>query len=78
LQEQMARFQFGQQVPYQQLQGFLSSVYGTPMSASNIPQAQTNRVGQALGGALAGSQIGGMFGYGGVGAGLGALAGLLG
>jgi hypothetical protein len=31
LQEQMARFQFGQQLPYQQLSGYLSSVYGSPM-----------------------------------------------
>ena len=77
LQEQIARYQFGQQVPYQQLQGFLSSVYGTPMATGQIPQAQTNRFGQALGGALVGSQIGGMFGFGGVGAGLGALGGLL-
>jgi len=30
LQEQLARYQFGQQLPYQQLQGYLSSVYGTP------------------------------------------------
>jgi hypothetical protein len=58
----MQRFQFGQQVPYQQLQGFLSSVYGTPLGSSQfqtIPQAQTNRFGQALGGAVLGSQIGG-------------------
>jgi hypothetical protein len=31
LQEQMQRFQFGQQLPYQQLSGYLSSVYGSPM-----------------------------------------------
>jgi hypothetical protein len=86
LQEQIARFQFGQQVPYQQLQGFLSSVYGTPMGGSQlqqIPQAQTNQFGQALGGALLGSQVGNLFGgFGGftgsqIGAGLGGLAGLL-
>jgi hypothetical protein len=62
LQEQMARFQFGQQVPYQQLQGFLSSVYGTPMATSNVPQAQVNRVGQGLGGAVLGGQVGSLFG----------------
>ena len=76
----MARFQFGQQVPYQQLQGFLSSVYGTPLGSSqfqNIPQAQTNRFGQALGGAVLGSQIGSMFGSGTTGAVLGGLGGLL-
>lgn len=82
LQEEMARFQFGQQVPYQQLQGFLSSVYGTPLGSSQfqqIPQAQTNRFGQALGGAVLGSQIGSMIpgGYGTTGAILGGLGGLL-
>lgn len=83
LQEQMARFQFGEQVPYQQLQGFLSSVYGTPMGGSQfqpIPQAQTNRFGQALGGAFLGGQIGSMLpgGYGTAGAILGGLGGLIG
>lgn len=86
LQEEMARFQFGQQVPYQQLQGFLSSVYGTPLGSSQfqqIPQAQTNQFGQALGGGILGSQIGSMFGgIGGLSGGqtgaiLGGLGGLL-
>ena len=40
LQEQIARFQFEQQAPSLQLQNFLSSVYGTPMAGSNIPQQQ--------------------------------------
>jgi hypothetical protein len=65
LQEEMARYQFEQRVPYEQLGGFLSSVYGTPLGSSQfqaIPQAQTNRVGQALGGGLLGSQLGGQFG----------------
>jgi len=62
LQESMQRFQFGQQLPFQQLQGFLSSVYGNPMGTSNvpIPQAQTNRLGSALGGAGLG-YLGGQF-----------------
>jgi hypothetical protein len=62
LQESMQRFQFGQQLPYQQLQGFLSSVYGNPMGTSNvpIPQAQTNQIAQALGGAGLG-YLGGQF-----------------
>ena len=54
LQEAMQRYQYSQQLPYQQLQGFLSSVYGTPMASSQyqpIPQTQTNRLGSALGGA---------------------------
>lgn len=86
LQERMQRFQFGQQLPYQQLQGFLSSVYGNPMSASQyapIPQAQTNRLGQAIGGAglgyLGGQFLTSQFGANAplYGAGLGALGGLL-
>ena len=85
LQEQIQRYQYSQQLPYQQLQGFLSSVYGTPMGQSQYPsqQVQTNRVGQALGGGILGSQLGGLFGgFGGlsgsqIGAGLGVLAGLL-
>jgi hypothetical protein len=58
LQEQMARFQFGQQLPYQQLQGYLSSVYGSPMGGFGTQTQQTplyeNRTVGALGGALAG------------------------
>ena len=49
LQEQIQRYQYGQQLPYQQLQGFLSSIYGTPMGQSVIPQAETNRTAQNLG-----------------------------
>jgi hypothetical protein len=83
LQEQMQRFQFGQQMPIQQLQSFLSSVYGNPMSTSNvpIPQAQTNRLGSAIGGAglgyLGGQFLTSQFGANAplYGAGLGALAG---
>ena len=60
LQEQIQRYQYEQQLPYQQLQGFLSSVYGTPMGSSQfgqVPQAQTNRAAQNLGYA---STIGGL------------------
>ena len=58
LQEQLARFQFGQQLPYQQLQGYLSSVSGSPMGSygtqtTQQPTYQNKTVG-ALGGALAG------------------------
>ncbi len=52
LQEAIQRYQYSQQLPYQQLQGFLSSVYGTPMGSSQIPQtpqAQINRTAQNLG-----------------------------
>lgn len=88
LQEDISRFQFQQQLPYSQLQSFLSSVYGSPMAGSSIPQqapAQVNRVGTTLGGAALGAGIGQMIGgsgFGGfspatIGAGLGGLAGLL-
>jgi len=58
LQEQLARYQFGQQLPYQQLQGYLSSVYGTPLGSygtqtTNAPTYQ-NRSAGVLGGAIAG------------------------
>jgi hypothetical protein len=85
LQEAIQRYQFQQQMPYQQLQGFLSSIYGTPMAASQYaPPAQTNRAASTLGGAALGAGIGQMIGggFGGfsapaIGAGLGALGGLL-
>jgi outer membrane lipoprotein SlyB len=84
LQEQMARYQFAQQLPYQQLQGYLSSVYGTPLNnyGTQTTQAPSNYIGSALGGAglgyLAGNLLGGTTGgisnaY--LGAGLGALGG---
>jgi hypothetical protein len=82
LQQQMQQFQFNQMLPYQQLQGFLSSVYGSPMGSSNIPipQAQTNPLGSALGGAGLGYLAGNVFGFNPVyGAGAGAvLGGILG
>lgn len=87
LQDQMARFQFGQQLPYQQLQGYLSSVYGSPMGGYGTQTQQTpvyqNKGAGALGGALAGGlggyALGQAFGYGGAGGAIGAgLGGLLG
>ena len=88
LQEQLARYQFGQQLPYQQLQGYLSSVYGTPLGqygtqTTNAPTYQ-NRGAGVLGGALAGGlggyALGQATGIGGLYGGLGgaALGGLLG
>jgi hypothetical protein len=49
LQEAMQRYQYSQQQPYEALRGFLSSVYGTPMGQSVIPQAQRNRTLENLG-----------------------------
>lgn len=90
LQEQMSRFQFGQQLPYQQLQGYLSSVYGTPLGGYGSQTQQTpvyqNRAAGGLGGAIAGGMGGYALGQAfpnlissGAGAGIGAgLGGLLG
>ena len=83
----MARFQFGQQLPYQQLQGYISSVYGSPMGGYGTQTQQTpvyqNKGAGALGGALAGGiggyALGNAFGYGGAGGAIGAgIGGLLG
>ena len=58
LQEQLSRYQFQQRLPYEQLSGYLSSVYGTPLgnygtTTQNAPTYQ-NRGAGVLGGALAG------------------------
>ena len=82
LQEQLARFTFQQQLPYQQLQGFLSSVYGTPLggygtTTQTAPTFQ-NRGAGILGGALAGGLGGYALGQAfpqTIGAGLGGLGG---
>lgn len=85
LQEAMTRYQFEQQLPYQQYQAFLSGVYGTPMAGSqyaSVPQVQRNVGAGVLGGASLGAGIGQMIGggFGGlsstaIGAGLGGLLG---
>jgi hypothetical protein len=89
LQEEMARFSFGQQLPYQQLQGFLSSVYGSPMGGFGTQTTQTPLTTNRTTGALAGALAGGLGGYAlnkafdfgspylssGVGAGIGGLLG---
>ena len=81
LQEQLARYQFGQQLPYQQLQGYLSSVYGTPLGSygtqtTNAPTYQ-NRSAGILGGGLAGGLGGYALGqaFPSIGAGYGAAGG---
>lgn len=84
LEEQKYRFSYSQQLPYQQLAGYLSSVYGSPMAqygtTSQTQNAPTNRAIGVLGGA----GLGGLLGYGAskyfetnptVGAGLGAVGG---
>jgi len=63
LQEQMARFQFGQQLPYQQLQGYLSSVYGSPMGSYGTQTTQQPLYQNRATGALSGALAGGLGGY---------------
>lgn len=84
LQEQIQRYQFQQQLPYSQLQSYLSSVYGTPLASSqypSMPQVQSNPIGSALGGGalgyLGGSLLTNQFGANAPlwGAGVGALLG---
>jgi hypothetical protein len=89
LQEQMGRFAYQQRLPYEQLSGYLSSVYGSPLGQFGTPAAQPtyqNRTAGALGGGIAGGlggyALGSMLpssflgGYGGIAGGaLGALGG---
>jgi hypothetical protein len=89
LQEQLARFQFGQQLPYQQLQGYLSSVYGSPMGSYGTQTTQQPLYENRTTNALTGAALGGLGGYAlnrafdfgspilssGVGAGIGGLLG---
>ena len=62
LQDQIARFQFGQQAPMQQLQqyaGLISPIAsGFPTGINTGPGQDTGGVGGAFGGAVAGSALG--------------------
>jgi hypothetical protein len=89
LQEQMSRFAYEQRLPYEQLSGYLSSVYGSPLGSFGTPAPQqqfTNStvgaLGGALGGGIGGYALGSMLpstflgGYGGAAGGaLGAIGG---
>lgn len=89
LQEQMARFAYEQRLPYEQLSGYLSSVYGSPLGSFGTPAPQpqftNNTIGAlsgALGGGIGGYALGSMLpssflgGYGGAAGGV--IGGLLG
>ena len=89
LQEEMARFAYQQRLPYEQLSGYLSSVYGSPLGSFGTPAPQpqfTNStigaLGGALGGGIGGYALGSMLpssflgGYGGAAGGV--IGGLLG
>lgn len=58
LQEQMQRFQFAQQLPYQQLSGYLSSVYGSPMGSFGTQTQQTTMPSNPLINTAAGAGLG--------------------
>jgi hypothetical protein len=84
LQEQMQRFSYSQQLPYQQLAGYLSSVYGSPMAQYGTQTQTQNMPTNRTVGVLGGAGLGGLLGYGAsqylgmnptVGAGLGAVGG---
>lgn len=63
LQEQMARYNFQQQLPYQQLQGYLSSVYGSPMGGYGTQTTQQPTYNNSTTNALTGALAGGLGGY---------------
>jgi len=63
LQEQMSRYAFEQQLPYQQLSGYLSSVYGSPLGSFGTPAAQPQYSPNRTIGALGGGLAGGLGGY---------------
>jgi len=89
LQEDMARYAYAQRLPYEQLSGYLSSVYGSPLGSFGTPATPptyTNNtvgaLGGALGGGIGGYALGSMLpstalgGYGGLAGGaLGAIGG---
>jgi len=53
LQESMQRFEYAQQLPYSQLSGYLSSIYGSPLGRLTAPeQLQGNTTLQNIGGLL--------------------------
>lgn len=60
LSEAMQRYSFQQQLPYQQLSGYLSSVYGSPTASygTTSQNMSTNPTIGALGGALSGGLLG--------------------
>lgn len=53
LQESIRRFEYGQQLPYNQLAGYLSSIYGSPLGVrTGQPEMQGNTTLQNIGGLL--------------------------
>jgi hypothetical protein len=63
LQEQMTRYAYEQRLPYEQLSGFLSSVYGSPLGSYGTQVQQLPQSTNRTTGALAGGLAGGLGGY---------------
>jgi hypothetical protein len=63
LQEQMSRFAYQQRLPYEQLSGYLSSVYGSPLGSFGTPAPQPQFAGNQTIGAIGGGLAGGLGGY---------------
>lgn len=63
LQDQMARYNFGQQLPYQQLSGYLSSVYGSPMGSYGTQTSTQPTYNNTTTNSLSGALAGGLGGY---------------
>ena len=78
LEADMQRFQFEQEAPGQALANYMAMIQGGTVGGTSATPVYRQPIGSALSGALGGAQLGGMFGMPGVGAGVGALAGLLG
>lgn len=78
LQDQMNRFSFYQDTPYNNLNWYANLVGGQNYGGMQSVDSGTNRFGTALGGAMAGAGVGSAFGpWGtGIGAGIGLLGGL--
>lgn len=78
LEADMQRFQFEQEAPGQALANYMAMIQGGTVGGTSATPVYRQPIGSALAGGLGGAQLGGMFGMPGVGAGIGALAGLLG
>lgn len=63
LQEQMTRYAYEQRLPYEQLSGYLSSVYGSPLGSYGTQVQQLPQSTNRTTGALAGGLAGGLGGY---------------
>jgi hypothetical protein len=79
MEDAAARWDYGQQAPGLALDQYITRLQGQPgTNVTTSTPIYRNQVAGGLGGAMAGSQVGGQFGYGGYGALLGGLLGAFG